>query len=134
MNDGTEEARKASERAFRQGRRAVEHTMSEAENVGHETQEDMAAAARAAEDIRSKIVEFMMTNVNSTLDYAKNLAGVKSPSEFVELSANHARTQLEAITAQTNEIASMTQKYTVRNTERMASGFSRMFNTTSYSS
>lgn len=134
MNDGTDDARKATERAFRQGKRAVEHTMAETEQAGHEAQEDMAAAARAVEDIRSKMVEFMMTNMNSTLDYAKNLATVRSPTEFVELSTNHARNQFEAITSQTNELAAMTQKYTVRNTERMTSGFSRMFSTTPYSS
>jgi len=134
MNDSTEEARKATERAFRQGKRTVEHPMAEAEHAGREAQEDMAAAAQAVEDIRSKIIEFMMTNVNSNLDYAKNLATVKSPSEFVELSANHARTQFETITAQTNELAAMTQKYTMRNTERMTSGFSRMFNAGALSS
>jgi hypothetical protein len=134
MNDGMEEARKSTERAFRQGKRSVEHAMAETENMGQEAQEDIAAATRAAEDIRAKLVEFMMTNMSSTLDYAKNLASVKSPSEFMELSANHARTQFEAISAQTNELATLTQQYTVRNTERLTSGFSRMFNVSSHSS
>jgi hypothetical protein len=38
--------------------------------------------------------------------------GVKSPSEFIELSTAHARKQFEAMTAQTKELTELAQKVT----------------------
>jgi hypothetical protein len=38
--------------------------------------------------------------------------GVKSPSEFIALSATHARKQFDAMITQTNELTALTQKVT----------------------
>ena len=62
---------------------------------------DVSAAAKAAEEYRAQVFEFMKANMNATLEYALRLASVKSPSEFIELSTSHARKQFETVTAQT---------------------------------
>ena len=71
---------------------------------------EMSSAAKAAEEYRLRMFQFMKANLNATLDYAQRLATVKSPTEFIELSTNHARQQFETITAQTTELGTLAQK------------------------
>jgi hypothetical protein len=49
-----------------------------------------AGYAEAMDEYRSRALELINANLNASLEYAWRLAGVKSPAEFVELSANHA--------------------------------------------
>ena len=69
-------------------------------------------ASKGATDYNLKVIEIAGTNANTALDYAHELLGVKSPSEFVELSSAHARKQFEAMTAQAKELAEIAQKVT----------------------
>jgi hypothetical protein len=56
------------------------------------------------------------------------LPGVKSPSAFVELSTEHARTQLETLTEQTNHLAALGQKVTLAIAEPFKTGVAKAFN------
>jgi len=69
-------------------------------------------AAKGATDYNLKVIEIAHTNANTAFDYAYELLGVKSLSEFVELSTAHARKQFEAMTAQTKELTELAQKVT----------------------
>ncbi len=88
---------------------------------------DISAAAKAAEEYRTRVFEFMKANMNATLEYALRLASVKSPSEFIELSTSHARKQFESVTVQTRELGEIAQKLASCNNERLAEGLSKMF-------
>ena len=69
-------------------------------------------AARGAADYNRKVIEIAATNAHAALDCANELLGVKSPSEFIELSTAHARKQFEAMAAQTKELTELAQKVT----------------------
>jgi phasin len=69
-------------------------------------------ATKGAADYNRKVIEIARTNTNSAIDNAHELLGVKSLSDFVELSSAHARKQFEAITAQTKELTELAQKVT----------------------
>ena len=71
-----------------------------------------ATAAKGTADYNRKVIEIAGTNAHAALDYAYELLGVKSPSEFIELSTAHARKQFEAMTAQTKELTELAQKVT----------------------
>ena len=49
-----------------------------------------ATVAKAATDYNLKLIEIFRTNTRAAFDYAHELLGVKSPSEFIELSTAHA--------------------------------------------
>lgn len=70
---------------------------------------DMSSAAMAAETYRSRMFQFMKANLNMMLEYAEQLAAVKTPTEFVELSTSHARKQFDSIAAQTDELHALAQ-------------------------
>jgi phasin len=75
-------------------------------------QKTYATAAKGATDYNLKLIEIARTNTRTAFDYAHELLGVRSPSEFIELSTAHARKQFEAITAQTKELTELAQKVT----------------------
>jgi len=60
-----------------------------------ESESELPAAAKTAEEYRIKAIELINANVNATLDYAQQLAAVTSPAEFLALSTSHARKHFE---------------------------------------
>jgi len=85
-------------------------------------------AAKGATDYNLKVMEIARTNTNSAFDYAYKLMGVKSPSEFIELSTAHAHKQFEAMTAQTKELTELAQKATTEIVEPIKAGITKAFN------
>jgi phasin len=69
-------------------------------------------AAKGVGDYNLTVIEIARTNANAALEYTDDLLGVKSLSEFIELSTAHARRQFEAMTAQTKELTELAQKVT----------------------
>ena len=54
----------------------------------------------------------LQENMNAAFDFARQLTRVKSPSEFFELSAAHARKQFETFTEQAKHLTTLAQKVT----------------------
>jgi phasin len=67
---------------------------------------------KGAADFNLQWIEMARTNTNSAFDFTRQLVGVKSPSEFLELSAAHARKQFEAFTEQARRLTVLAQKVT----------------------
>ena len=70
--------------------------------------------ADAAEDYRAKAFELMTANVNATLEYARLLASVKSPAEFIELTTDHARKHFELIMTHATALGALSRSLTTR--------------------
>jgi hypothetical protein len=81
------------------------------------------AAVTAADAYRAKAFELMNANIDTTLDYAKRLVGVRTPTEFSELSASHARKQMALVVKQATELGSIAQKMAASHVKRMTTGF-----------
>ena len=67
-------------------------------------------ASKGASAYSAKVMEFVKANTTSSLDFAQELLGVKSPSEALELYTSHARKQFETFSAQAKELAELGQK------------------------
>jgi hypothetical protein len=63
-----------------------------------------------AQDYNTKVIEFAHTNSEASLDFAKGLAGVATPLDFIELSTAHSRRQLETLADQTKILAALAQE------------------------
>ena len=55
-----------------------------------EPERQLPTAAEAIDQYQSKALELLNANVNATLDYARRLADVRSPVEFIAVSTRHA--------------------------------------------
>jgi phasin len=87
-----------------------------------------STALKGARDYNNRFMEFAHANSNAAFDFVQHLYGVKSPSDFMELATEHARTQTTALTEQTKELAALAQKLAVATTEPLKAGVAKAFN------
>jgi hypothetical protein len=69
-----------------------------------------SAASKGATDFNLHLLEITQKNMNAAFDLARQLASVKTPSEFIELSSAHVRKQFEAFAEQTQQLTTLAQK------------------------
>ncbi len=86
-----------------------------------------ATAAQGFKDSNAKVLEFARTNSNAAFDYANQLLGVKSPSEFIQLSTEHARKQFDVLSAQSKELTALSQKVMLETAEPLKAGAAKAF-------
>jgi phasin len=86
-----------------------------------------STAVKGAHDYNNKLLEFTRTNADVAFGFAQKLLTVKSPSELVELSTDHARKQFETLTAQLTELTALGQKVALATTEPLKSGAAKAF-------
>lgn len=82
------------------------------EEANKSFQQTYSTVAKGAFDFNLQWIEMLQANTNSSFDFARQLVGVKSPSEFLELSTTHARKQFETLTQQAQRLADLAQKVT----------------------
>jgi len=104
--------RDMAEKGVAQAKVNYEKIQSAAEGARDLLNSAYSTAARGTADYNRRVIEIAAINAHAALDYAHELLGVKSPSEFMELSTAHARKQFEAMAAQTKELTELAQKVT----------------------
>ena len=87
-----------------------------------------ATVANAATDYNLKLIEIFRTNTRAAFDHVHELLGVKSPSEFIELSTAHVRKQYDIVSAQNKELCALAQKVATEAPEPSGPGVSEAFN------
>jgi phasin len=83
---------------------------------------------KGARDYNNKFMEFARTNIDAGFDFVLELYGMKSPSDFMELATEHARTQTAALTEQAKELAALAQQVALATTEPLKVGVAKAFN------
>jgi len=66
--------------------------------------------AQGMAEFHLKVIAIAYANVDAALDFNRELLGVTSPSEFVELSTKHARRQFQAMSQQSRELVEIALK------------------------
>ena len=84
-------------------------------------------ASKGASAYSAKLVEFMKTNTTSSLDFAQELFGVKTPAEALELWTSHTRKQFETLSAQAKELAELGQKVATETVEPIKATASKYY-------
>jgi phasin len=100
---------------------ASEETVDLLENI-------YATAAKGATDYNLKVIDIARTNTRAAFDYAHELLGVKSPSEFIELSTAHMRKQFDIVSAQNKELCALAQEVATEAAEPIKTGVSKALN------
>jgi phasin len=85
-------------------------------------------AAKGATEFNLKLIEIARTNNRAAFDYAHELLGVKSPSEFIELSTAHVRKQFDIASSQNRELCALAQEVAAEAAEPIKTGMSKAFN------
>ena len=87
-----------------------------------------STALKGAQDYNNKSLEFAHTNTNAAFEFVQELYGMKSPSEFMKLVTDHARTQSATLTEQTKELTALAQKFALATMEPLKAGVTKAFN------
>jgi phasin family protein len=105
-----------------------DRTKATAEVTNKAAGEAYATFASGTVEFHRQWIEMIRANSNATLDFVHQVLGVKSPSAFVELSAEHARKQAEAFAEQARHLTGMAQKLTTVMAAPMQAGMKNVFN------
>jgi phasin family protein len=97
------------------------------EAAGKSFQQSYSTAASGAVEFNAQWIEMVRENTNASLDFARRLLAVKSPSEFFELSAAHTRQQMETFAQQAQHLAGLAQKATTDAVKPMQAGIKSAF-------
>ena len=125
------ELSKATREFARQGAEFAKDVSDRTKATAEETNtagEAYATFASGAVEFHRQWIEMIRANTNATLDFVHQVLGVKSPSAFVELSAEHARKRAEAFAEQARHLTGMAQKLTTVIAAPMQAGMKNVFN------
>jgi phasin len=126
--DATQALREMAENGSAQAKAAFANASTAAADAATLMKDSYSRTIKGAQEYNTKVIEFAQANTKAAFDFAQELVGVKSPSEFFELSTNHSRKQFEKLTEQTKELATLAQKVTVATAEPVKAGVTRAFN------
>jgi phasin len=93
-------------------RGAADKTMATAKETTRAAGEAYSAFTGNTLDFHRQWIAMVRENTNATLDFVHRVLDVKSPSEFVELSPEHARKRFETFAEQSRQLTAMAQKMT----------------------
>src|SRR3954465_6087500 len=105
-----EQMRAFAEKGVSQAREGYAKFKDAAEAHNGTIEAVFSSVNKGASAYSTKVMEFVKTNTTTSLDFAQELFGVKSPSEALELWTSHTRKQLETLTSQAKELAELSQK------------------------
>lgn len=74
----------------------------------------LPAPNHAADELRAKALEIVNANVNATLDYARELAQVKSPAAFIALSTSHVQRRFELMMTHAAALGALSHPFAAR--------------------
>jgi phasin len=122
-----EQMRAFAEKGVSQARDSYAKFKDVAETHNGTVEAVFTTASKGASQYSAKLMEMMKANTSSTLDFAQELLGSKSPSEALELWTSHTKKQFEAFSAQARELAELSQKVATETVEPIKANASKLF-------
>ena len=107
-----EAMRALAEKNIAQTRELYERSKDALETVLESWEKTFDAAGQGAVALNRKVIDITQRNINSGFDLARSLAGAKNLSEAMELHAAYWQKQLGALSAQAEEMRSLSTKVT----------------------
>lgn len=122
-----EQVRAFAEKGVSQARESYTKLKDAAETHNGTMEAVFTSAGKGATDYSAKLLDIVKTNTNASFDFAQSLVSAKTLSEALELWTSHARQQVETMTAQTKELAELTQKVASETVEPIKAGATKLF-------
>jgi len=98
-------------------------TTSEAANV---LQCYWSNAFKGMHEYNSKLAEFAQANTKTQLEFMQKLAGLRSHTEFFEVSTKHTQQQFERLTEQGKLLTALAQRVALETAEPIKSGLAKV--------
>jgi phasin len=125
--DASQHVREITETGAEQSKEVFEKFGSAASEAADVMTNCCSAAFKGMQDYSRKLIEFSHANAQSHVEFLQKLASVKSPTEWLELSADHTRGQLERIGDQARHLTELTKQVTLATTEPVKTGLAKAY-------
>ena len=122
-----EQMRAFAEKGVSQARDSYAKFKEAAESQNGTIEAVFTCASKGASAYSAKLMEFMKANTSSSLDFAQELLGLKSPSEALELWTGHAKKQIETFQSQAKELAELGQRVAAETVEPIKASASKFY-------
>ena len=122
-----EQMRAFAEKGVSQARDSYAKFKDAAETHNGTIEAVFTSASKGASEYSAKMVEFFKANTSSSLDFAQELFGVKTPAAAMELCTSHAKKQFETLSAQAKELAALGQKVATETVEPIKASASKFY-------
>ena len=122
-----EQMRAFAEKGVSQARESYTKFKDAAETHNSTIEAVFTTATKGATDYSAKLLDMVKANTTAAFDLAQELVSAKSLPQAMELWSAHAKKQVETLTAQTKELAELTQKIATETAEPIKTGAAKMF-------
>ena len=122
-----QQLREMTEKGAEQSREFLGKMSSATSEAASVMQTCCSTALKGMQDYNSKVVEFTHDNTTSHADFMQKLVGVKSPTELLELSTSHNRSQVERLADQAKHLTDLTKQVTLATAEPIKSGLAKVY-------
>ena len=122
-----EQMRAFAEKGVSQARDSYAKFKEAAESQNGTIEAVFTCASKGASEYTAKVMEFMKANTSTTLDFAQEFFGLKTPAEAMELWTTHSRKQLETFQAQAKELAEIAQRVATETAEPIKAGAAKFY-------
>ena len=122
-----EQMRAFAEKGVSQARESYTKFKDAAETHNSTIEAVFTTATKGATDYSAKVLDIVKANTAAAFDFAQELVSAKSMPQAMELWSAHAKKQVETFTAQTKELAELSQKIATETAEPIKAGASKLF-------
>jgi len=110
-----------------QARESYEKMSGATAQASNLIQSSYTTAAKGAVEYNAKLIDIACANANAAFDYARELNGVKSPAQFLQVTSEHARKLFGVYSEQAKELAALAQKVASEAAQPLKAGVTKAF-------
>ncbi len=125
--DASQQVREMTETSAQQSKEVFEKLGMATTEAAEVMTSCCSTALKGIQEYNSKLIEFTQANAKSQVEFLQKVVGVKSPTEFLELSASHNRSQLERLADQAKQLTELTKQVTLATAEPVKSGLAKVY-------
>ena len=122
-----ESVRSLAETMVAQNRDIYERTRETMEDAIDALESTLDRAGQGTAELNRKVIDIAQSNFNSGFDLAKEMAGVETLPQLVEIQTAFMRRQFDRLNAQAGEIRALATKITNETSEPVKSHLTRSF-------
>jgi phasin len=115
-----------AEQSVARARENFEKMKAASGEIAEILREAYSTNAKGAADYGAKVIEISNANTSSAFDFLTHLAGTKSLSEIIQLSASHSRRNFETTSAQNKELWELARKVATEAADPIKKSFARV--------
>jgi phasin len=119
--------RQFAENGAAQAKESYEKMSAATAEASNLIQTSCSTVAKGAMEYNAKLAEIACANANAAFEYTRELQGVKSPAQFIEVTTEHARKRFGVFTEQAKELTALAQKVASEAAEPLKAGVTKAF-------